>query len=158
MDSHGFFHWHNIVLAILLLALAADIVFGLDPLLNAISTIFLVGSMLLVAAVLFLAFAVLFWISVRDLIEDIRTDKQTNIAWRWKFLALAGLFGIFVDGAVGAWNAYQKHIQFSESVEAIPFSGLPVFLLLASYPFKWAEQYFERLRGKSSRRKDRTEK
>ena len=158
MDSHGFFHWHNIVLAILLMAFAADIVYGLDPLLNAISTIFLVGSILSVAAILLLAFAILFWISVRDLIEDIRADKQTSIAWRWKFLALAGIFGIFIDGAVGAWNAYQKHIQFSESVEAIPFSGLPVFLLLASYPFKWAEQYFERRKGISSRRKDSTER
>jgi hypothetical protein len=143
MAFRDYLHWHNVLLAVLLAAIAADIAFGLDPLLNAVSTILLVVSALAVAGVFALAAAVLCWITVRDLIGDIRTDRQMRTAWRWKLVALAGISGILVDGAIGAWNVYQKHILFSASVEAIPFAGAPVFLLLASYPFRWIEQYLE---------------
>jgi hypothetical protein len=149
MKSQGYFYWHNILLVVLIAAIATDIVFGLDPLLNAISTALLVGSMLVGAGVFALAAGTLCWITVRDLINDMRTDRKDRIAWRWKLLALAGVLGILADGFIGVWNAYQKHVQFSASVEVIPFSGVPVFLLGASFPFKWVEQYLERRKEKS---------
>lgn len=148
MVKRGIFHWHNIVLAALILAVAGDLLFGLDAVLNLISTVAAVASMLVVAAAFAVALVILLWISVRDLIEEIRADTRSASAWRWKFVALAGGLGILADGAVGAWNAYQKHILFSTAVENIPFSGIPIYLLLASYPLKWLEQYFES-RGKN---------
>ena len=150
MVIRGSLNWHSIALAALILAIAGDILFGLDALLNLISTVATVASMLIVAAAFTLAAAILLWISVGDLIEEIRADTRSAAAWRWKFLALIGGLGILADGAVGAWNAYQKHILFSTAVEDIPFSGIPVYLLLASYPFKWIEQYFENRRKKPS--------
>jgi len=155
MVRRGIFHWHNIALVALILAVAGDLLFGLDALLNLISTVAAVASMLVVAAAFALALVILLWITVRDLIEEIRADTRSANAWRWKFVALAGGLGILADGAVGAWNAYQKHILFSTAVENIPFSGLPVYLLLASYPIKWLEQYFEsRGRKRSGARHD----
>ena len=54
------------------------------------------------------------------------------------------LFRSLADGVMGAWNAYQAHILFSDAVEKIPFAGLPVLLALASYPAKWIEQSYMR--------------
>jgi hypothetical protein len=154
MTLRDIFHWHNLALVALLAAIAGDIVFGFDAVLNLISTAAIVVSMLVIAAVFSLAAIILFWFTVRDLVEDIRSDKRSAIAWRWKILALAGGLGILADGVVGAWNAYQKHMLFSTAVQHIPFSGIPVFLLLASYPFKWIEQYFERRNQKPAQRDD----
>lgn len=148
MIGRGILHWHNIVLAALILAIASDMLFGLDALLNLISTVAAVASMLVVAAAFSAALVIVLWITIRDLIEETRTSAGSASAWRWKFVALAGGLGILADGAIGAWNAYQKHILFSTAVENIPFSGIPVYLLLASYPFKWLEQYFESRRIK----------
>ncbi len=143
MLMRGMFHWHNILLAVLLAAIAADIAFGLDAVLNLISTAAMV-VFILFAALLFAAAAIIvLWISTRNLLEDIRSDSRSAVAWRWKILALVGGAGLLIDGAVGAWNAFQQHILFSVAVEEIPFSGVPVFLLLASYPVKWIEQYLE---------------
>ena len=144
----GIFHWHNILLAFLLAAIAADIVFGLDALLNLISTLAIVGSVLLLALLFAIAITAILWITIRNLVDDIKNDTRSAVAWRWRILALAGGVGLLIDGTVGAWNAYQKHILFSTAVENIPFSGIPVFLLLASYPFKWVEQHLEFKRRK----------
>ena len=143
MAMRGIFHWHSILLIVLLVAIAADIVYGLDAVLSLISTLAMVGSMLLVAIIFAAAAIAVFWISTRNLIQDIRDDSRSSVAWRWRILALAGGVGLLIDGAVGAWNAHERHILFSAAVQTIPFSGIPVFLLLASYPFRWIEQYFE---------------
>ncbi len=150
MFLRPYFNWHNILLMIIVAAVVADVAFGLDPVLNAISIMFVVGSVLAIFVACALVVAIFFWITVGDLLEDIGSDRRAKMAWRWKFFALAGILGILVDGAIGAWNAYQEHILFSASVAQIPFSGVPVYLLMASYPTKWAEQYFMKLKANPS--------
>ena len=149
MAMRGIFHWHSILLILLLAAIAADIVYGLDAVLGLISTLATVGSMLLIAIILAAAAIAILWISIRNLIADIADDSRSAVAWRWRILALAGGVGLLIDGTVGAWNAYQEHMLFSTAVQAIPFSGIPIFLLLASYPFRWIEQYFESRKNKA---------
>jgi hypothetical protein len=146
MFRSGWFHWHNIMLVLLIAAIATDLVFGLDAVLNAVS-IFVVASLALaVLAPLTFSLAAIVWLSIRDEIEEIKLERANHLAWRWRILAYAGALGILADGLVGAWNVYQRHILFSTAVEAIPFSGVPVFLALASFPVRWIESWILRRR------------
>ena len=136
--------WYNTAMALLLAAIAADFVFGLDAVLNGLSTMVVVALTLAVLGLIGAGAFALCWIVVRDVIDDIAFDRRHGIAWRWRLFGYAGLLGIFIDGIVGAWNAYQQHILFSTAVEQIPLAGVPVLLALASYPVKWIEQYYMR--------------
>ena len=136
--------WYNTAMALLLAAIAADFVFGLDAVLNGLSTMVVVALTLAVLGLIGAGAFALCWIVVRDVIDDIAFDRRHGIAWRWRLLGYAGLLGILADGVMGAWNAYQAHILFSDAVEKIPFAGLPVLLALASYPAKWIEQSYMR--------------
>lgn len=149
MFRSGWLHWHNILLALLLAAIAMDAIFGLDAVLNAISIIVVAGVVLAVVVPLILSLFAIAWLSVRDEIEEIKLERANNLAWRWRILAYAGVIGILADGLVGAWNVYQHQILFSSAVEAIPFSGVPVFLALASFPVRWIESWILHRRQKS---------
>lgn len=132
---------YNATMGLLLAAIVAVLVFGLDPVLNGISTVLAAFLVLTVASLIGLSVAALFWIVIRDAVDEIRTDRRNRVAWRWRCLGYIGIIGIMVDGVVGAWNAYQQHILFSTAVEQVPFAGVPVLLALASYPFKWIEDF-----------------
>lgn len=136
--------WHNILLIVLLAGIAAAFAFGLDVTLNAVSMIVTVSIAVAVLGLIVLGVCALAWITIGDAIEETRFDRRSNIAWRWRFIAYAGVIGILVDGVVGAWHAYQYHIVFSAAVESIPFAGVPVLVTLASYPIKWIEQFLMR--------------
>jgi hypothetical protein len=124
----------------LIAAIAADFVFGVDAVLNAISTMFVIGATLAIIALVIAGVGALGWIIVRDAIGELRFDRHNGITWRWRILGYFGILGILADGLVGIWNAYQQHILFSAAVEQIPFAGLPVLLALASYPVRWIEE------------------
>ena len=132
---------YNATMGLLLAAVLAVLFFGLDPVLNGISTVFAAFLVLTVASLVGLSVAALFWIVIRDAVDEIRTDRHNRVPWRWRCLGYIGIIGILVDGVVGAWNAYQQHILFSTAVEQIPFAGVPVLLALASYPFRWIENF-----------------
>lgn len=132
--------WHTLFLVLLLTAIAADVMFGLDVVLNALSIVVAATLGVAVLSVVGLGIGALAWITIRDAVEGTRSDRRDRLAWRWRLVAYVGIVGILVDGAVGAWNVYQQHVLFSTAVEDIPFAGVPVWLLLASYPIKWLEQ------------------
>lgn len=140
MNSWRYPYWHNILLAALLTGIAADFIFGIDTVLNMLSVAIAVVVAMALLSLLVLAGIALAWITVRDALEGLRSDRRDRLAWRWRLVAYAGMLGIVVDGAVGAWNVYAQHVLFSVAVREIPFSGVPVWLLLASYPLKWLEQ------------------
>lgn len=117
----------------------ATVVFGLDFVLNAISTSFVIGVGVVLAVGVLASLTALAGLVVRDAIEEIRSDREEGRPWLWRCIGWAGILGILVDGAIGAWNVYQQHIVFGKAVEAIPLAGVPVLLALASYPFKWVE-------------------
>ncbi|MDE2464138.1 MAG: hypothetical protein KGO02_10540 [Alphaproteobacteria bacterium] len=133
-------YWHSIFLALLLLGIAADIIFGLDSVLNVISTVLVISVAVIILSTSALALGALAWITMRDAIEGLRSDRRERRAWLWRVAAYIGIFGIIVDGVVGTWNVFQQHVLFSTAVEEIPLAGVPVWLLLASYPIKWLEQ------------------
>lgn len=142
--------WYNAAMALLLAAIAADFLLGLDTVLNGISTMVAVGLTLAILGLVGGGAVALCWIVVRDVIDDLAFDRCHFIAWRWRLFGYAGWLGILADGVVGAWNAYQQHILFSAAVEQIPFAGVPVLLALASYPAKWIEQsLMRRMRQRS---------
>ena len=124
--------------ATFLLFLAA-VVFGLDFVLNAISTSFVIGVGFVLAVGVLAGVGALVWLVIRDAVEEIRFDREEGRPWLWRCIGWAGILGIFVDGAIGAWNVYQQHIVFGEAVEANPLAGVPVLLALAAYPLKWLE-------------------
>lgn len=138
--------WYNWAIVLLIAATLADVVFGLDAVLNAVSTIFAVGLGLLVVGGVGAAVTALGWIVIRDAVDEIKTDRKNGIPWRWRCVGWVGIAGILADGVVGAWNAYQEHILFSTAVEQIPFAGVPVLLVLASLPFRWIEEFLMRRR------------
>ncbi len=146
MFRSGWLHWHNIMLVLLVAAVATDLVFGLDAVLNAVSVIVVAGVALAVLVPLVFSLAAIAWLSIRDELEEIRLERANHLAWRWRILAYAGALGILADGLVGAWNVYQQRILFSAAVETIPFSGVPVFLALASFPVRWIESWILRRR------------
>ncbi len=146
MFRSGWLHWHNIMLVLLIAAIAMDLVFGLDAVLNAVSIILVAGLALAVIVPLVFSLVAIAWLSLRDEIEEIKLERANHLAWRWRILAYAGALGILADGLVGARNVYQGHILFSTAVEAIPFSGVPVFLALASFPVRWIENWILRRR------------
>lgn len=136
--------WYDWMIAALLLAAAADVIFGLDAVLNAVSlglAATFALAIILVAALTVLAFG---WIVIRDELQEIQGDRQNGRPWRSRCVGWLGISGMLVDGTVGAWNAYQQHILFSTAVEQIPFVGLPVFLALGSYPARWVEYFILR--------------
>lgn len=134
MDS-----WFAAIVVGLVLAVLASFVFGIDAVLNMISTIFAVGVVAILVAVMAAFLAAIGWVVVRDAIDEIKSDRQEGRPWLWRCVGLAGIAGIILDGIVGAWNVYQKHILFSTAVEEIPFAGVPVLMALGAYPFKWIE-------------------
>ena len=149
MFRSGWLHWHNILLVFLLAAIAMDAIFGLDAVLNAISVLVVAGVVLAIILPLILSLFAIAWLSIRDEIEEIKLERANNLAWRWRILAYAGVIGILADGLVGAWNVYQHRVLFSAAVEAIPFSGVPVFLALASFPVRWIESWILHRREKT---------
>lgn len=140
MNCWRYPYWHNIILAVLLAGIAADLIFGLDTVLNVLSVAIAVIVGVALLSLLVLAGGALVWITIRDALEGLYSDRCDHIAWRWRLAAYAGMLGVVVDGAIGAWNVYAQHVLFSIAVREIPFSGVPVWLLLASYPLKWLEQ------------------
>jgi len=143
---------YNFVMVLLLAAIVADLVLGLDVVLNGISTIVVVILTVVILGLIGSGVVALCWIVSRDMIEVTRFERQNDKPWRWRLLGYAGMLGILADGSVGAWNAYNEHILLSAALERIPFAGVPLLLALASYPFKWIEQSFMRIRrcqGKS---------
>jgi MFS family permease len=131
-------------MVLLLAAIVAAIVFGLDAVLNGISTFVTVALTIAVLGLVGSLVLALGWIVIRDAADEMRFSRGNGLAWRWQLLGYAGILGILADGIVGTWNVYQEHIQFSTAVEKIPFAGVPVLLALASYPFKWVEQFLMR--------------
>lgn len=140
MNSWRYPYWHNMLLVSLLTGIAADLAFGLDVVLNALSIAIAVLVGMAMLGLLILAAGALAWLTIRDALEGLRSDRYDHLAWRWRLVAYAGVLGILVDGAIGAWNVYTQHVLFSIGIREIPFSGVPVWLLLASYPLKWLEQ------------------
>jgi len=130
------FEW---IIAALILGALAALVFGIDAVLNVISTVFALGFGLVVALILAVVIATLGWIGIRDAIDEIKMDRKQGLPWLWRCVGWIGIAGILADGIVGAWNAYQEHVLFSIAVKEIPFAGVPVLLVLGSYPVKWAE-------------------
>jgi hypothetical protein len=131
--------WYDWVIAALLLAAAADVFFGLDAVLNAVSLVVVIGFAAAIVIVVMIAVLAFGWIVVRDEIHDIRDDRQLGRPWRARCVGWIGIAGMLVDGSVAAWNAYQQHMLFSTAVEQIPLVGVPVFLALGSYPASWLE-------------------
>jgi len=140
------FNWAMIVLVA---AIVADVVLGLDTVLNAISITFAVGTALLAAVILGAVAVVVAWIVIRDAIDEIHDDRAAGRPWRWRWVGWIGIAGILVDGVIGTWNAYQEHILFSTAVERIPFAGVPVVVALASYPFKGIERFLMARRSRA---------
>ncbi len=133
-------YWHNVFLGLLLGGLVADFVVGLDAVLNAISLGVVVSIGLALFSVMMAGLGVLVWITVRDAIEAVSSDRHDGRPWLWRIPAYMGVAGIIIDGIAGAWHMYAQHILFSTAVERLPLSGIPVWLLLASYPVRWIEQ------------------
>ncbi len=134
MDS-----WFAAVVAGSLLAVLASFVFGIDTVLNTVSTVLAVALAVLLAAVTAAFLAAVGWVVVRDAVDEIVSDRREGRPWLWRCIALAGIAGMILDGLVGAWNVYQRHILFSIAVEEIPFAGIPLLMTIGSYPFKWIE-------------------
>jgi hypothetical protein len=133
-------YWHNIFLVLLLAGLVADFIVGLDAVLNAISLLIVVVIGLTIFSVVMAGLGTVAWITIRDAIEAMSSDRQDGRPWMWRIPAYVGIAGIIIDGAAGAWHVYAQHILFSTAVERLPLSGIPVWLLLASYPLRWIEQ------------------
>ena len=131
--------WYAIPLALLLVIVVVGAALSLDVVLSGISTAVVVSLLVMAAGVVGFIAAALGWITIRDAMGELRSDG--GVAWRWRLFGFVGVLGILADGFVGVWNAYQKHIMFSVAVERIPFAGLPVLILLATFPFRWIEQY-----------------
>lgn len=147
--------WYNVTIVLLFAATFAALLFGLDAVLNAISTVFVTAAGLLVAIGIVLIVGALFWIVIRDAVDEIYVDRRNGMPWRWRCLGYLGIVGILADGVVGTWNAYQQHILFSAAVERIPFAGVPVLLALASYPFKWVEEFLMRKHRRTGKARGR---
>lgn len=130
----------------LVAAIVADFVVGIDAVLNAMSTMFVICATLAIIALIIAGVGALGWIIVRDVIGELRFDRHNGVAWRWRLLGYVGILGILADGLVGVWNAYQQHILFSAAVEQIPFAGLPVLLAMAGYPVRWIEEIWMKMR------------
>ena len=136
-------------IAIVALLVLADFVFGLDFVLNTISTIFVIALSIVVALGAAAVAALIFWLLIRDAVDEIRSDRAEGRAWRWRCIGWIGIAGMLVDGAIGAWNVYQHHVLFSTAVEEIPFAGVPVLLTLASIPLRFAEEILMKMGKKS---------
>lgn len=141
--------WYNWVFATVVVATAADFVFGLDVVLHVMSVAFVVSFGAALAAIALAAAALLIGIVARDAADEIRSDRASGRPWRWRIAGWTGVTGILVDGAAGAWSAYQQHILFSTAVEQIPFAGIPVLIALGSYPLRWIEEFLMTLRRSS---------
>lgn len=131
---------YNVAMVSLLAAIAADIGLGHEFVLNGIATIavtFLMITVFGLGALLLLLFV---WITVRDAIDEIQTERQSGLAWRWQIVGYLGFVGILAEGAVGMWYASQNQVLFSDAIENIPYAGVPVLVALASYPAKWLER------------------
>lgn len=133
-------HWHNIFLVILLAGFVADFLVGLETVLNAISIVVVVSIGVALVSIIVVGLGALAWITVRDAVEVTSSDRQDGRAWRWRIPAYLGLVGILIDGLAGTWHVFQQHILFSTAIEKMPLAGVPVWLLLLSYPLKWIEQ------------------
>jgi hypothetical protein len=136
-------------MTVLLAAILATLVFGLDAVLNGISIALAVVVVLVFVIPVLAGLGFLFWVLARDAVVDIKSDRQHGRAWRWRCVAYIGFLGIAIDGLVGAWNAYQQHVLYSMAVEQIPFVGVPVFVALASFPLKWIETALIKLRKRN---------
>lgn len=133
-------HWHNVFLILLALGLVADLLVGLDEVLNAVSVGIVVGLSLVLVGLFAIGVGGLVWITVRDALEATSSDRREGRAWRWRIPAYLGILGILIDGVAGTWHAFEQHILFSTAIEKMPLAGLPIWLLLLSYPVKWIEQ------------------
>jgi len=131
--------WYNWSMVLLIAAILADVVFGLDAVLDTVSMVFAVGLGMAVAALLITASILLGWIVVRDAMDEIAAERRAGLPWRWRYLGWIGITGILIDGLAGAWNAYQEHVLFRTAVEDLPFVGVPVMIALASYPLRGVE-------------------
>jgi hypothetical protein len=138
--------WYNAAMALLVAAIVADLIEGLHAVLNAVSVIVAIVAALAVLTMVGAGVVLCCWIVVRDAVLDLRFDRRNGNPWRWRLVGYAGIIGLLVDGAIGAWMAFHEHILFSAAVAHIRFAGVPVALALASYPLRWLEQTILRLR------------
>lgn len=132
-------NWHNALLVALAALIGIDLLIGLDPLLNVISSVFVFVLISLTLLIVGGGLAFLGWLTVKEQMEDTLYERTANRAWLYKLCVLVGFVGIMLDGAVGLWNAFNYGIRFSTAVEKVPFSGIPIYILIASLPIRWIE-------------------
>ena len=130
----------GLIIALVAALVLASLVFGLDTVLNTISTAFVLGLGTTIAFGALALAAIVIIFTVRDALDETRTDRKEGKPWLWRFAGWIGIAGILVDGGIGAWNVYQQHVLFSTAIKEIPFAGVPVLLVLAAYPLKLVEQ------------------
>lgn len=131
--------WFNVAMALLAVAVAADLVFGIAAVLEAVSILAAIVALVVAAGAVIVALVVLGWIVVSDAAGEIDRDRRNGRPWRWRYAGWIGIGGMVADGAIGSFNAWQEQIAFSAAVEEIPFAGMPVILALSSYPLRWIE-------------------
>jgi hypothetical protein len=136
---------HSQLIIILLSGIFAVLLFGREATYGSIQTLFSVGLVLGIIAVI--VWAIVSFIGymgreARVYREEVRRDREEGRPWLYQYLAWPGIIGNFLVFGVAAYSRYVDVScrAFGDCLQQIPYWWLPISLFLASILVSALEQ------------------
>jgi ABC-type tungstate transport system substrate-binding protein len=145
---------HSQIIIFLLGGILVVLLFGRDAALGSMQTLFWIGLVLGIIALIIWAIVALVGYTRREVKaykEEVRRDREEGRPWLHNFLMWPGVIGNFAVFGVAAYSRYVDEscrALVDDCLKNIPYFWAPIALVLLSIPFTWFERMILHMRNR----------